>query len=75
MYEPYCANYTNASELMLMEEQNLQVSACTRTRTRDPSALPFTLPTIDLATASGHPHSVDIAAFAGRHPPSLLTPN
>ncbi|EIM81079.1 uncharacterized protein STEHIDRAFT_86345 [Stereum hirsutum FP-91666 SS1] len=24
VYEPYCANYTNASELMLMEEQNLQ---------------------------------------------------
>ncbi|THH13217.1 hypothetical protein EW146_g6975 [Bondarzewia mesenterica] len=23
VYEPYCANYTNASELMLMEEQNL----------------------------------------------------
>lgn len=40
-----------------------------------PSPLPFTLPTIDLATASGHPHSVDIAAFAGRHPPpQLLTP-
>lgn len=38
VYEPYCANYTNASELMLMEEQNLQVSLST--------------PTIDLATAS-----------------------
>jgi len=25
VYEPYCANYTNASELMLMEEQNLVV--------------------------------------------------
>ncbi|TFY76008.1 hypothetical protein EWM64_g8002 [Hericium alpestre] len=23
VYEPYCANYTNASDLMLMEEQNL----------------------------------------------------
>ncbi|KAI0066248.1 hypothetical protein BV25DRAFT_1975938 [Artomyces pyxidatus] len=23
VYEPYCANYTNASELMIMEEQNL----------------------------------------------------
>lgn len=25
VYEPYCANYTNAVELMLAEEQNLQV--------------------------------------------------
>jgi len=25
VYEPYCANYTNASELMLLEEQNLMV--------------------------------------------------
>lgn len=25
MYEPYCANYTNASEIMLAEEQNLMV--------------------------------------------------
>jgi cell division control protein 24 len=25
VYEPYCANYTNAAELMLMEEQNLVV--------------------------------------------------
>jgi hypothetical protein len=25
VYEPYCANYTNASELMLVEEQNLVV--------------------------------------------------
>jgi len=26
VYEPYCANYTNATELMLAEEQNLMVS-------------------------------------------------
>jgi cell division control protein 24 len=25
VYEPYCANYTNASEIMLAEEQNLMV--------------------------------------------------
>ena len=25
VYEPYCANYTNASDLMLVEEQNLVV--------------------------------------------------
>lgn len=25
VYEPYCANYTSAVELMLAEEQNLQV--------------------------------------------------
>lgn len=27
VYEPYCANYTNASELMLTHEQSLMVSA------------------------------------------------
>lgn len=27
VYEPYCANYTSASELMLANEQNLTVSA------------------------------------------------
>ena len=26
MYEPYCANYTMASEIMLQEEHNLTVS-------------------------------------------------
>jgi hypothetical protein len=26
VYEPYCANYTNATELLLAEEQNLMVS-------------------------------------------------
>ena len=26
VYEPYCANYTNATELMLANEQNLIVS-------------------------------------------------
>ena len=25
VYEPYCVNYANASDLMLMEEQNLVV--------------------------------------------------
>ena len=25
VYEPYCANYTNASDLMVVEEQNLVV--------------------------------------------------
>jgi cell division control protein 24 len=25
VYEPYCANYTNASELMVAQEQNLMV--------------------------------------------------
>ena len=26
VYEPYCANYTHASELMVAQEQNLMVS-------------------------------------------------
>lgn len=30
VYEPYCANYTNASEIMLAEEQNLMVRNMTR---------------------------------------------
>ena len=30
VYEPYCANYTNASEIMLAEEQNLMVSNINR---------------------------------------------
>lgn len=25
MYEPYCANYTNAADIMIKEEQNLSV--------------------------------------------------
>ena len=29
VYEPYCANYTNASEIMLAEEQNLMVKNMT----------------------------------------------
>ena len=32
VYEPYCANYTNASEIMLAEEQNLMVRNMTRCR-------------------------------------------
>ena len=34
VYEPYCANYTNASELMLLEEQNLMVRTLSRSHHR-----------------------------------------